>query len=177
MDDVEFCWTSLHFPYIWYMRMKVENLHYVTLDKTPSAIDSFRTIRNYAELQGGRRGISKKWFAWLPEPCSLLRHYLSVFWIVLWAVFWSRQLQTLMASLCSTLQVACVVRAFQHLHQRHIIYRDMQLGSLQGDSFGKQSTRLFWTSVNQPFPQEARESSTGLKGILQGTATSVRQEV
>ena len=86
-------------------------------------------------------------------------------------------LQTLMASLCSTLQVACVVRAFQHLHQRHIIYRDMQLGSLQGDSFGKQSTRLFWTSVNQPFPQEARESSTGLKGILQGTATSVRQEV
>ena len=27
-----------------------------------------------------------------------------------------------------SLQVACVVRAFQHLHQRHIIYRDMQLG-------------------------------------------------
>lgn len=36
-------------------------------------------MRNYAELQGGRPGVSKKWFAWLPEPCSLLRHYLSVF--------------------------------------------------------------------------------------------------
>lgn len=33
--DVEFCWTSLHFPYIWYMRMTADDLHYVTLDKTP----------------------------------------------------------------------------------------------------------------------------------------------
>ena len=66
-----------------------------------------------------------------------------------------------------SLQVACVVRAFQHLHQRHIIYRDMQLGR----SF--KALRHTWHALGMYLAsgqcQETGESSLGFTRLLQGT--------